>query len=70
MSAEKLLNEDDLKELTGATYASVQKAVLRKNGIFYIERNDDSITTTWHHVNNPKFDVQIDCETPNFEVIK
>lgn len=49
----KLLTAEDLEELTGAKQPARQRQILEKHGIFYIQRIDGTITTTWEHVNNP-----------------
>jgi len=48
-----LLSEDELQTLTKATQHTKQKRVLNENGIYFIERLDGSIVTTWYHVNHP-----------------
>ncbi len=53
MNTTEILKLEDLEELTGAKQASKQAEVLTRNGIYYIERLDRSIVTTWYHVNHP-----------------
>ena len=57
----------ELEELTGARLASKQAEVLRRHGIYFVERLDGKIRTTWHHVNHP-FDRMRD-EQPDFSAL-
>ncbi len=63
----ELLTDEELSELTGASQPMKQAEVLRRNGIYYIEKLK-SITTTWHHVNHPRPHQVADNE-PNFEAL-
>jgi len=53
VNIKNLLSVEDIKNLTGASQHKKQADVLNDNGIYYITRADKTITTTWHHVNNP-----------------
>lgn len=66
----ELLTIEELEKLTGAKQSAKQASILRRHGIFFVERLDGTIITTWYHVNHPNnqekstFD-----ESPNFEAI-
>ena len=64
-----LLSEDELQALTKATQHTKQKRVLNENGIYFIERLDGSIVTTWHHVNHPAGRQAKNDSQPNFGAI-
>lgn len=49
----QFLTPEEMNELTGACQSAKQKQVLDQNGIYYITRLDNTIVTTWHHVNHP-----------------
>lgn len=66
MNAPQLITENELQDITGAKMAYKQREVLEKYGIFYIERLDGAIRTTWHHVNNPLNRPKIDTEEPDW----
>lgn len=55
-------------ELTGAKNQAKQAEVLDRAGIFYIRRNDNTITTTWWHVNHPAVVARNDNE-PDFSKV-
>ena len=63
----ELLTEEELTDLTGASQPMKQAEVLRRNGIYYIEKLK-GITTTWYHVNHPQPLQPADNE-PNFEAL-
>lgn len=68
----ELLTDEDLRQITGATQVSKQKKILLEHGIFFINKLDGSIVTTWHHVNHPSFDKVksvIGDDTPNLSAI-
>lgn len=48
----KLLTEEQVVALTGATQTSKQKQVLNKNGIFYVTKMGGGISLTWEMVNS------------------
>lgn len=50
---QNLLTDDDLNNLTGASQAKKQCAVLDESGIFYVRRTDGKPRTTWYNVNHP-----------------
>lgn len=64
-----LLDEEELKKLTGSVQPAKQKQVLDSNGIYYIERLDKTITTTWHHVNNPFTRQAQSSDAPDFSAL-
>lgn len=43
----RFLTDEELIEATGSSQKSLQKEVLTQNGIFFIERRDGSVKTTW-----------------------
>jgi len=47
-----ILSSTELRELTGASIRRLQRRVLDKSGIRYIERADGSLVTTWEAVNS------------------
>ena len=49
----QVLNSDDLAEVTGAKQKEKQAEILAKAGIYFWNRLDGSICTTWYHVNHP-----------------
>jgi len=51
---DRFLTDAELAEATGSPQKSLQKEVLTQNGIFFIERRDGVIKTTWYHINHPK----------------
>lgn len=51
--SDRFLTDDELAEATGSPQKSLQKEVLTMNGIFFIERRDGAIKTTWYHINHP-----------------
>ena len=51
--SDRFLTDEELTEATGSPQKSLQKEVLTKNGIFFIERRDGAIKTTWFHINHP-----------------
>jgi len=63
----ELLTQDDLEVLTGASQAAKQAEVLRRNGIYYVERLK-GITTTWYHVNHPH-QLKMPEDEPNFAAL-
>lgn len=69
METNELLSFSDIVELTGARLPKKQAEILDQNGIYYIRRRDNTITTTWHHVNHPaRMLAQIDDE-PDFSKV-
>ena len=48
----KLLTEEQVVALTGATQTSKQKQVLNRNGIFYVTKMGGGISLTWEMVNS------------------
>lgn len=64
-----LLTEKELHLLTGAKQTERQKRILDDNGIYYIERMDKSIVTTWYHVNHPVKIQANNRSEPNFGAI-
>ncbi|EGB8767685.1 DUF4224 domain-containing protein [Salmonella enterica] len=53
LMSDRFLTEEELEDATGASQKSLQKEVLTLNGIYFIERRDGSIRTTWYHINPP-----------------
>ncbi|WP_318358013.1 DUF4224 domain-containing protein [Enterobacter sp.] len=51
--SDRFLTDEELTEATGSPQKSLQKEVLTCNGIYFIERRDGSIKTTWYHINHP-----------------
>lgn len=51
--SDRFLTDKELADATGSTHKSLQKEVLTQNGIYFIERRDGSIRTTWYHINHP-----------------
>ncbi|HIE9621858.1 TPA: DUF4224 domain-containing protein [Klebsiella quasipneumoniae subsp. quasipneumoniae] len=51
--SDRFLTDEELTEATGSPQKSLQKEVLKQNGIFFIERRDGAIKTTWFHINHP-----------------
>ncbi|MEF4109128.1 DUF4224 domain-containing protein [Escherichia coli] len=51
--SDRFLTDEELTEATGSPQKSLQKEVLSLNGIFFIERRDGAIKTTWYHINHP-----------------
>ncbi len=51
--SDRFLTDDELTEATGSPQKTLQKEVLTMNGIFFIERRDGAIKTTWYHINHP-----------------
>ncbi|MGG5835407.1 DUF4224 domain-containing protein [Huaxiibacter chinensis] len=51
--SDRFLTDEELTEATGSPQKSLQKEVLSTNGIYFIERRDGSIKTTWYHINHP-----------------
>ncbi|EFO8355285.1 DUF4224 domain-containing protein [Salmonella enterica] len=51
--SDRFLTDKELADATGSTQKSLQKEVLTQNGIYFIERRDGSIRTTWYHINHP-----------------
>ncbi|EHG4045840.1 DUF4224 domain-containing protein [Salmonella enterica] len=51
--SDRFLTNKELADATGSTQKSLQKEVLTQNGIYFIERRDGSIRTTWYHINHP-----------------
>ncbi|MCD9437084.1 DUF4224 domain-containing protein, partial [Klebsiella pneumoniae] len=45
--SDRFLTDEELTEATGSPQKSLQKEVLTQNGIFFIERRDGAIKTTW-----------------------
>ena len=67
----ELLTTEELEKLTGAKQSVKQAFILRSHGIFFIERLDGTITTTWYHVNHPVSRTNsVFDESPNFEAIR
>ncbi|MEN3753851.1 DUF4224 domain-containing protein [Mangrovibacter plantisponsor] len=60
--SDRFLTDDELAEATGSPQKSLQKEVLSMNGIFFIERRDGVIKTTWYHINHP---IRIDASAGN-----
>lgn len=50
---DRFLTDEELAEATGSPQKSLQKEVLQQNGIFFIERRDGAVKTTWYHINHP-----------------
>ncbi|EPI2799267.1 DUF4224 domain-containing protein [Citrobacter koseri] len=51
--SDRFLTDEELAEATGSPQKSLQKEVLTLNGIYFIERRDGSVKTTWYHINHP-----------------
>ncbi|MCV6022090.1 DUF4224 domain-containing protein, partial [Escherichia coli] len=51
--SDRFLTDEELAEATGSPQKSLQKEVLTQNGIFFIERRDGAVKTTWYHINHP-----------------
>ncbi|EIQ2120087.1 DUF4224 domain-containing protein [Escherichia coli] len=49
----RFLTDEELIEATGSSQKSLQKEILTQNGIFFIERRDGSVKTSWFHINHP-----------------
>lgn len=49
----RILTCEEMRQLTGYKITTKQKQTLERNGIFFIERPDGSVTTTWYHINHP-----------------
>ncbi|WP_263079531.1 DUF4224 domain-containing protein [Endozoicomonas sp. Mp262] len=70
-AAEQMLTEEQIIELTGATLKSKQRQILRSHGIFFVERLDGTVRTTWHHVNHPaNKPLGNETDTPNFAAME
>jgi hypothetical protein len=52
--SDRFLTDKELEEATGAAQKSLQKETLTLNGIYFIERRDGSVKTTWYHINHPR----------------
>ncbi|WP_234932231.1 DUF4224 domain-containing protein [Pectobacterium carotovorum] len=48
-----LITDEDMIEITGAHYPSVQCQILRENGIPFVRRRDGRPRTTWYNFNHP-----------------
>lgn len=51
--SDRFLTDDELAEATGSPQKARQKEVLTQNGIYFIERRDGAVKTTWYHINHP-----------------
>lgn len=51
---DQLLSDEDLVRITGTEKPSEQKKVLQKNGIRFFTGKNNTVTTTWFHVNHPE----------------
>ena len=49
----RLLNDDEIEEITGYSQPSMQCDALRKHGVFFIQRKDGRPRCTWYHINHP-----------------
>lgn len=49
----RLLNDDEIAEITGYSHPSMQCEALRKHGVFFIQRRDGRPRCTWYHINHP-----------------
>lgn len=66
----ELLTTEELEKVTGAKQPAKQVLILRRHGIFFIERLDGTITATWYHVNHPFSRANsVFDESPNFEAL-
>ena len=45
--SDRFLTDDELAEATGSPQKARQKEVLTQNGIYFIERRDGAVKTTW-----------------------
>ena len=64
------VSTEALERLTGAKRADVQARILTAHGIYFIERRDGSIVTTWHHVHRaPDWRVQNSEEEPAYNAV-
>lgn len=66
----KLLTKEELIELTGSDKVFMQRRVLEKNGIYFIDKNDGEIAVTWHAVYHPKAADRFSSNEPNFDAIE
>ena len=64
-----LLTKAELEELTGTTQPARQKRVLDDHGIYYIQKLDKTIITTWHHVNHPTGIKSHNDDMPDFSKV-
>lgn len=65
------ISGERMQELTGTKMAAKQAEVLRKHGIFYIHRLDNTILTTEYHINNPKVKASaMTEEAPDFSSLE
>ncbi len=51
--SDKLVDQKTLEEITQSDKPYVQKRVLDRNGVYYIEGSDGKISVTWHAMENP-----------------
>lgn len=66
-----LLTDEEVAELTKAKRHKEQKVVLRKAGIFFVERLDGSPGVCWYHVHNPNDSIRLENnDEPNFAAIE
>lgn len=49
----RLVNDDELAEITGYTHPSMQCKALQSHGVFFIRRKDGRPRCTWYHINHP-----------------
>ena len=67
------LTREELEQLTGTAKPYVQRRVLDRHGIYYVESCTGKLTVTWHAVENPftrKSSAANDNEErPNFKAI-
>lgn len=66
---EFFLTESEIVKITKAKQASKQAEILAKNGIYYIEARDGSISVTRYAVEHPNI-LTPGTEQPNFDALK
>lgn len=69
MNKSPLLSQEDIEEVTGAKQPARQSEIFDRHGIYYIQRLDGSIVTTWHHVNHPSKQVISSNYEPDFSKV-
>ncbi len=48
-----LLTKSEIEQVTGAKQWSKIAEVLASNGIYFIQKANGEIATTWHHIHHP-----------------
>lgn len=66
---DRLLTQDELRELTGTKSAAKQMRILSEHGINYVRGVNNHIAVTWHSVNNPSRPQATD-NGPDFDALR